>query len=260
MISERDLYAAAATGKENNDVEMRKKQRWFVPLAILALLLCAIAIYNESIYRADADAKAALTSDETVRVLPTDFGWRFDGPSESDALIFYPGAKVEAEAYAPLCRALARDGVDVCLVRMPLRLAFLGQNKADSIIADMDYERWLIGGHSLGGACAALYAARHPETLDGVVLLAAFATRPLDDGLSVLSVYGTEDGVLHMDRYQKCLDNLPAQTTELVIEGGNHAQFGSYGSQKGDGAARITREDQIEETAAAIAAMIQEIH
>lgn len=235
---------------------MRKKPRWLVPIAIGALLLFAFLLYIGNYYRADADAESALTSDETVRVLPTDFGWLFDGPSETDALIFYPGANVEAEAYAPLCRALALAGVDVCLVRMPLRLAFLGENKAGEIIGSMNYERWTIGGHSLGGTCAAIYASKHPEDLAGVVMLASYAIRPLDDGLSVLFIYGTEDGILNMHRYQKYRANAPTQAAELVIDGGNHSQFGSYGMQRYDGAARITRDAQVEQTAAAITGML----
>ena len=235
---------------------MRKKLRRLMPLAIAALLLVALLLYIGSYYRADADAEAALKSDETVRVLPTDFGWLFDGPSETDALILYPGGKVEAEAYAPLCRALALAGMDVCLVRMPLRLAIFGENRADGIIGSMEYKRWTIAGHSLGGVCAAIYASKHPEKLAGVAMLAAYSTRPLDDGLSALYIYGTEDGVLGMRRYQKYLANAPAQTEELVIEGGNHAQFGSYGVQRRDGAAQITPEQQVEQAAAAIAGML----
>ena len=231
---------------------MRNNKRRLVPLAVAALLILVLLLYLGDYHRADAAAEAAMASDETVRVRSADFGWFFDGPSETDALIFYPGGKVEAEAYAPLCRALAQAGMDVCLVRMPLRIAVFGANRADKIIGSMDYARWTIGGHSLGGVCAALYASKHPEQLTGVVLLASYATKPLDDGLSALYIYGTEDGILNMQRYQESLANAPAQTAELVIEGGNHAQFGSYGAQKGDGEARIPPEEQVAQTVAVI--------
>lgn len=237
-------------------MDMRKKLWWLVPLYIAALLVFALLLYIGNYYRADADAVAAMASDETIRVFPTDFGWLFDGPSETDALIFYPGGKVEAEAYAPLCRALAQAGADVCLVRMPLRISLLGENKADEIIGNMEYERWIIAGHSLGGVCAAIYASKHPEKLAGVVMLASYATQPLDDRLSALYIYGTEDGILNMERYKKNLANAPAHMEELVIEGGNHSQFGSYGMQTSDGVARITPDEQMEQTVTAIAGMI----
>ncbi len=37
---------------------------------------------------------------------------------------------------------------------------------------------------------------------------------------------------------------MPAQYQESVIEGGNHAGFGSYGAQSGDGTASISAEEQ----------------
>lgn len=95
-------------------------------------------------------AYAALKSDDTVTVTQTAYGWFFDGPSETDALIFYPGGKVEETAYAPLLHALAERGMDCCLVSMPFRLAVFGVNKADQVMAQYDYAHWYIGGHSLG--------------------------------------------------------------------------------------------------------------
>ena len=38
------------------------------------------------------------------------------------------------------------------------------------------------------------------------------------------------------------------RTVHYTIPGGNHAYFGKYGEQKGDGEATISREDQTKET------------
>jgi hypothetical protein len=54
------------------------------------------------------------------------------------------------------------------------------------------------------------------------------------------------------EKYEKNRSNLPDDMREVVIEGGNHAYFGMYGEQKGDGRASISRERQIEITADAI--------
>ena len=100
---------------------------------------------------------------------------------------------------------------------------------------------WYIGGHSLGGAMAASYAAKHTDELDGLVLLAAYSTADLtDSGLRVYAAYGSEDGVLNREKYEADRINLPQNTTETVIDGGCHAGFGSYGAQKGDGAPVIS--------------------
>ena len=97
---------------------------------------------------------------------------------------------------------------------------------------------------------AASCAAKHPEEFDGLLLLAAYSTADLSDsGLQVLSLYGSEDGVLNREKYEKYRANLPADTRETVINGGCHAGFGAYGPQKGDGAPRITRAEQIARTA-----------
>ena len=104
---------------------------------------------------------------------------------------------------------------------------------------------------------AASYAADHADELDGLVLLAAYSTRDLTkSGLSVLSVYGSEDGVLDMEKYEQYRSNLPASASEVVIDGGCHAGFGRYGAQDGDGTPAISGDEQINRTAEEIARII----
>ncbi len=219
---------------------------------VFAVLFALFFFYTENYYHADRTAVMMLRTDEYAAVTSSQTGLLFDGPGEEDLLIFYPGAKVQETSYAPLLRQIAEEGMDVFLVRMPARLAFFGSNKADEALQETaDYANVYIGGHSLGGAMAANYAAEHAESLDGVILLAAYSTKPLPDSLPVLSVYGTEDGVLNRANYEKNLANVP-NLQEVVIEGGNHAQFGSYGEQRGDGEASIDPGRQWNETAEAI--------
>ena len=227
---------------------MRKKLKWIIPLAVLLLLAAAFFIYVSIYYHADAEALAALEPTETVTVSETDYGWFFDGPGETDALIFYPGAKVEAPAYAPLLHRLAAAGMDACLVKMPFNLAIFGIGKAEKIMTLHDYENWYIGGHSLGGAMAARFAADHTESLKGVILFAAYTTKTLEEPLTVLSIFGSEDGVLNMDKVAEGRALVCGEYKELVIEGGNHARFGSYGEQKGDGKATIGPAEQWDRT------------
>ena len=104
---------------------------------------------------------------------------------------------------------------------------------------------------------AAGYAAVHYEDYDGLILLAAYSTKDLSQTtLRVLSVYGSEDGVMNRESYEKNGSNLPADTTEVLLDGGCHAQFGSYGPQDGDGIPTISGEEQVRQTAEAIAAFI----
>ena len=221
-----------------------KKKRFYIPLIVIMLLAAAFLIYCEQYYHADSVALEALESDASVEVTRTDYGWLFDGPSESDALIFYPGAKVEETAYAPLMHQIAKQDMDVCLVKMPLRLAIFGAGKAEDVMKKHDYTNWYIGGHSLGGAMAADFAADHASQLTGVVLLAAYPTKALDESLSAITIYGSKDGVLNMKNMEKSAGLLPENHKSYVIEGGNHAQFGNYGKQKGDGEADISGVEQ----------------
>lgn len=214
-------------------------------LAALALLAAACWAYLADYYPAGEQAKALLSGDETVAVRAIDSGYLLDGPGQDAALIFYPGGKVECEAYLPLLHALAQAGTDCFLVRMPGNLALLGMNRAATLTREYAYAHWYLGGHSLGGVAAAMYASAHPEGIEGMVLLAAYSTKPLPDSLRALTLYGSEDGVLNRDKLAKCAQNLPADARMAVLPGGNHAQFGDYGPQKGDGAATVSPEEQL---------------
>ena len=237
---------------------MRKRKSRILLSLGLALLLLAVAggVWAGSGYRAAPEATALLDGSDAVEVFVLDDGWLLDGPGTRDALIFYPGGKVEATAYLPLLTTLAADGLDCFLVKMPLDLAVFRTEAAAPIQDAYAYDRWYIGGHSLGGACAALYAARHPDRLSGLVLLAAYATKPLDEGLSVLELHGSEDGVLNRKKLEEGRKYLPASARSEELPGGNHAQFGAYGPQKGDGIAAVSREQQTAWTAERIEGLI----
>ena len=220
-----------------------------------ALLFTAAAAFFAwlcSCYHADAAALAALSSRDTVTVEKESGVWHFDGPGEDTALIFYPGARVEAAAYAPLLLRLAEGGADSFLVEMPFHLALFDRNAADRIIGKYRYESWILAGHSLGGVMASDYAGAHPEQVKGLLLLAAYPAGELDGKLDFLSVYGDRDGVLNRERYEKSRVFWPRGAQELVIPGGNHAGFGSYGPQRGDGEAALSAQEQQELTAAAV--------
>ena len=155
---------------------------------------------------------------------------------------------MEETAYAPLLHLLAAQGMDVCLVKMPFRLAVFAAGKANEVIRQYDYAHWYIGGHSLGGAMAAYSAARHPSQLTGVILLAAYPTKQLDDSLRTVSVYGSADGVLNMEKLEEGDLYMPQKYAKCLIEGENHAQFGNYGKQRGDGNATVPAGEQQAET------------
>lgn len=219
-----------------------------IALILFILYIIANIVYMVTSYHADATAKAALQSDDVVKISRTNFGWFMDGPSDSEAMIFYPGAKVEVSAYAPILHAIAGEGMDVFLVDMPYDLAIISPNKADRVISKYSYENWYMGGHSLGGCMAAYYASDHADKLKGVILLASYPNKTLGDSLRCISIFGSEDGILNWDRMSGAESYLPKNTQKYIIDGGNHCQFGNYGKQVADKDAEISASDQQKET------------
>lgn len=240
-------------------------KRWKIWLAVIVCIIAMLGvtciIYVNDYYRADEAAEQALLSDEAVKV-----DWIGDNviafvPEDAAAgLIFYPGGKVEYTAYAPLLHGLAEEGVLCVLCRMPCNLAVLAPDAAEGIQENFSgIEKWYIGGHSLGGSMAAVHVAEHTDDYNGLILLAAYSTKNISSsGLQVLSIYGTEDGVLNMEKYENNLTNLPADRKECIIESGCHAQFGCYGEQDGDGTPGINGEKQRQITIEAVMELIGE--
>ncbi|MBR0444478.1 MAG: hypothetical protein IJK14_03760 [Clostridia bacterium] len=246
-------------GRENGP----KKRRIFwivIPAAVFALLLCASLIYLETYYHADSDAIAAFSEDLTVEERTLAAGEMvFDPGGTRIGLIFYPGGKVEHEAYVPLMRALSSKGIMCVLCKMPFRLAVFDTHAADAVRETIpEIGHWYIGGHSLGGTVASMEVRAHPGAYEGMILLAAFSNEDLSgESIRVLSIYGSEDRVLNLKQYERARSKLPDTVTEEIITGGCHAGFGMYGAQDGDGTPAITSEEQIRITAGIIADWIE---
>jgi Alpha/beta hydrolase family len=163
--------------------------------------------------------------------------------------VFYPGGLVDERAYAPLCRAIAVAGYYVAIVPMPLNLAVFAPEKGRTVLTDNKaITRWAIGGHSLGGAMAATLVARDSTLFRGIVFYAAYPAEADDlskrTQLQVLSISASLDGLATPDKIKENKKFLPASAQYLVLEGGNHAQFGSYGKQNGDKEATMSAEEQ----------------
>ncbi len=225
-------------------------------LAILCLATAAFFAYFGTYYH-DADAQHAnLTSTADVPVAQGDGYLAFGDPASSAGIVFYPGAKVEYSAYAPLMRHFAEHGYLAVVVEMPFNFALFDTNAADRVrTAFPQVTSWWIGGHSLGGSMAAQYAADHAadNALAGTVLLGAYSAADLSQtNLGAIVVYGSNDLVLNRSKLETGEALLPAGAVTLKLDGGNHAGFGNYGAQDGDGEAQISPEQQQKQTADAV--------
>lgn len=227
--------------------------------AIVLVMVIGCTVYLSDYYHTDTDAVKVFTTDTDIIAQPLSNNATAYMPEYPSAgFIFYPGGKVEYTAYEPLMTACAERGILCVLLKMPGNLAVLDMDAADNIFSLFpDIENWYIGGHSLGGSMAASYATDNTDKLNGLILLAAYSTSDLTGtSMDVLSVYGSEDQVLNAEKYRKYRANLPEDFTEAVIEGGCHAGFGMYGSQKGDGIPTISADEQILITAEEISGFI----
>lgn len=216
------------------------KKNWIkLSLGILLFLGLGFFGYISIYYRADNQALAILDKTDVYEM-----DNYIELKADSDiGFIFYPGGKVESLAYLPLLDSIRNQGINVYLVNMPFNLAVFNINAADTIIEKYpNINQWYIGGHSLGGAMASQYLNKNEEKFEGLIQLSAY---PLNDSESnVLILYGSNDKVLDLEKL--------SSFNSVKIKGGNHAYFGNYGEQDGDGTATISREDQQSITVEAI--------
>lgn len=230
---------------------MSRRKKWLITgeivLLILTILAGAFFWYVSDYYRAEAVALAVMGQDsgisqqDDLTILSPSY------PTDT-AIIFYPGAKVEAEAYLPLLDRIRQTGVTCMLVHMPFRMAIFDADAAEEVIARFpEIQHWYIAGHSMGGAMASKFASDHPDLVDGLILMGAYIYGDYPEE-NTLTIYGSLN--------QSVEDHIDYTENIVEIQGGNHAQFGNYGPQKGDPPATISAEEQQRQTVEAIAAFL----
>lgn len=216
---------------------------------ILAILAGAFFWYVSDYYRAEDVALEVMAKNDGITVKDNLTILSPSYPSDT-AIIFYPGAKVEAEAYLPLLDQIRQTGVTCILVHMPFHMAIFDSNAAEDVISEFpDISHWYIAGHSMGGAMASKFAADHPDEVDGLILMGAYIYGDYPDE-KALTIYGSLN--------QSVEDHIDYTENIVEIEGGNHAQFGNYGLQKGDPPGEISAEEQQAQTVTAIETFINQ--
>jgi len=242
---------------------MKKILKWGA-ISLLAIILlggAGFVIWAENALGPEQIALDALKSDNTV-VVTEKAGYTSFAPvgaEPTSGFIFYPGGRVDYRSYAPPLRKIAAQGYLVVLVPVRLNLAFFDINAAEPVLKDfLAIRHWAIGGHSLGGVAAAIFANSHPQ-INGIVFWASYPgdNSLKDSNLKIMSIYATQDGLATGPKIAESRALLPAGTLFVPIAGGDHAQFGAYGPQPGDNPASIPAEAQWQQTADATSKLLQ---
>ena len=227
-----------------------KKAILITLVAMLIISLTGFGLWASTPLGPSEEALQALISDDAVLVAAFP-KWLAFQPLENEPdqiVVIYPGGRVDYRSYSIPARLLAEHGSLVILMRMPLNLAVFGMNRVEEVFnAYPAFTTWVLGGHSLGGAMAASYVYNNPGLIDGLFLWASYpaSSQSLSNSnIPVLSIYGTLDGLSSVEKIHTSKSLLPRNSQFVAIEGGNHAQFGSYGDQPGDMPAVISPLDQ----------------
>ncbi len=226
--------------------------------ALLVIAVVGFVIWASFPMRAEADRTAEVDADRSISVENGSEAIVLEpvGASNGHGLVFVPGARVEAAACEWSLQPLVDAGFTVVITHPALNFAILEVRGLDAYTAlAPEVDDWAVGGHSLGGVRACQYAA--DEGVDTLVLFGSYCSVDLSStGIDVLSIGGERDGLSTPQKIADAAPLLPADATFVEIPGMNHAQFGAYGEQSGDGEAAVSDEDARSATTAELLAFL----
>ncbi|MFB6612015.1 alpha/beta hydrolase [Agromyces sp. NPDC056379] len=225
-------------------------------LVVLVLVVVGFLVWAKTVMQGERPASLEAWTDERVSIESFDDSIVMapvDGASDR-GLVFIPGAKVDPYAYmAKLVDAVAETGATVVITKPILNLAFFDQRPLETFTRHApEVSEWYVGGHSLGGVRACMMAGE--EDVAGIVFFGSYCANDVSDsGLAVLSIAGTDDGLSTPEKIGAAAHLLPADAAFVEIDGANHASFGDYGVQPGDGVATATDREVRDEITRALA-------
>jgi len=239
----------------NNNNKTNKKHKGIIIAiisicSILVLLIAAVFIYLSISYKPNEYAKSCMVSDNYVTYKQENNKLYYESKTPSNiSIIFYGGAKISYESYAPLGYNLSKRGVNVVICSSPFNIALFNINEANNVIGYKQNQEYYLMGHSLGGSVSSIYAKDNYDKIKGIIFLASYSHKDISSlPLNILSIRGSNDSICLESDISSNKYKLPSSSSFITIEGGNHSYFGAYGNQSRDGVATITNQEQIEKT------------
>jgi pimeloyl-ACP methyl ester carboxylesterase len=154
----------------------------FAGLAVTAVIAFAIAAWMyRDIPAADLEAKYANEASRFLNVAGVRIHYRDEGPRDAPALVLVHANFASLLGWKPWAEALKKN---YRVIRFDMTSHGLTgpdpsgdytldrtMELAEKFIDAMGLENFTIGGTSLGGTVSMLYTIRHPERIDGLILL-----------------------------------------------------------------------------------------
>lgn len=211
-------------------------------LSSLLVTIVGFLVFFHTVFAAERDATLEVYRDTRVVVEPGEglVVMKPAGEANETALLYFPGARVSAYAYLWPLLDVAASGTTVVIAQPLMNMALFDPRGLDSFApAAPGATTWILAGHSLGGVKACLEAA--DARVSALVLFASYCANDISSlEREVRVVLGGADGVIDLDAVNTAAALLPDSSVVVSIPGANHASFGTYGPQPGDGIA--TRE------------------
>lgn len=244
--------------------KLKKKTILFV-IIVVGIMFLGVFVAQYLTYERQPlpQALAALESDQNVEV--TQSPWLTFTPKSGSSIgfIFYPGGRISSRGYSNLMRSISEQGYTVVVPKMPLNMAVFNANIADKIIAaHPEIHTWVMGGHSVGGTAAAIYASSHTDLIDGLAIWSSFPAESSDlssRNIPVVLLYGGNETGVTDESVGERKHLLPEDTVYVKIEGGDHHQFGSYFLTTEQNLATISRESQHEQILSAMFVLLNQV-
>ena len=214
----------------------------FSLLFLMVGLLTLFFIWTKQVKVADQAILQRVNKNKNISIRTTDHSLIMIHKQvpPSRGLVFIPGAKITADAYLFKLSNFTQRGIAVVITKPTLNLAFFDLRPLSTFTREVPkIKEWYVAGHSLGGVKACQYTTE--SKVKGLILFASYCAT--DVTKPVLSISGSADRLTTKKDIDNTRKYYKGSYSAVEIVGANHARFGDYGKQSGDGEAQLTTED-----------------
>ncbi len=213
-------------------------RRIVISVVVLVLLLVlTLSVFASTSYTALDEMYDALSiiENEEVTFYEDRDELRYTVTNPKKNIIIVPGGLVTPDSYGYLAYSLALEGFNVTIAKAPFNLAILNQWIGKEFLSD-ELDNVVIG-HSLGGVTASMVFSGSNQ-VSVMMFLGSYPIKDVSDK-DTLFLAAEHDLGMDPEAFNDSMKYVNDNNTVINIDGGNHAQFGWYGPQKGDGEAEM---------------------